>query len=193
MRVLFRVSVEESDKHKHYWATRSHISETTIEKILSSKILIVPWENRSDAGETFPAGTSDFYWALTKTLGEGAIAIAAEPDSYKELSLHADHVRWPTLVIAGTFVIEILTGVISDQISYLIQQPDPPKILEMTLIVENASGKCISINYSGPPLRALDTLVSEAAACLPKDAHEIPSEINTDDVQHDVPNENDDN
>lgn len=184
---LLYISVEESAKTRHYWASRPSLHESTISKILSSEVLIVPWENRSGTGDTFPQGTSDFTHRLSKTLGQGMVAFAIEQADYQELSLRADHVRWPTIAITS-IVFGVIAGVIANEITALIRQPKPPEILEMELIVENASGLCISIDYQGPPLRALETIVAEAKNCFPEDIEYEPAVEATvnDDGKHDA-------
>ncbi len=165
---LLNISVAESAKTRHYWANRPSLSETTISKILSAEVLIVPWENRSGTDDTFPTGTSEFTHRLSKTLGQDMVAFAIESANYQELSLRSNHVRWPTLAIT-TIIFGVIAGVIANEITSLISQPKTTEILEMELIVENASGKCISIGYQGPPLRALETIVAEAKSCFPEE------------------------
>ncbi|MCY4382891.1 MAG: hypothetical protein OXE44_07050 [Nitrospinae bacterium] len=183
---LLSISVEESAKTRHYWASRPSLQESTIRKILSSEVLIVPWENRSGTGDTFPEGTSDFTHRLSKTLGQGKVALAIEQADYQELSLHADRVYWPTMAIAS-IMFGVFAGVIANEITALIRQPKPPETLEMKLIVENASGVCISIDYQGPPLRALETIVAEAKTCFPEEIEYEPElEAMVDDDKHDA-------
>ena len=167
-KTLIRISVEETSKTRHYWAGRPSIDETTTKEILSSDVIIVPWENRSGTGDTFPQGTTNFYRRISKGLGSHMVAFAVERDSYQELSLHADHIRWPTVAVT-TVAFGIFANVISNEITRLLHQPKPPETLEMELIVENSSGVCISIQYLGPPSRALDTIVTEAKMCFPQE------------------------
>lgn len=167
-KTLMRISVEETTKTRHYWACRPSINENTAKKILTSDVLIVPWENRSGTGDTFPQGTTTFYRRISKELGSSMIVFAVERENYQELSLHADHIRWPTVAVT-TVVFGIVASVIANEITRLIHQPKPPETMEMELIVENSSGVCISIQYSGPPSRALDTIVTEARMCFPKE------------------------
>lgn len=163
------ISVEETTRTRHYWASRPAISESTIEKILSSEILIVPWENRSGAGDTFPAGTTEFVRRISKGLETYSLTIAVEPSAYRELSLHADHVRWPTIAVT-TVAFGIVASVLGNEITALLNQPEVPQTIEMELIVERSSEECVSIKYLGPPSRALDTLIAESKACFPQNA-----------------------
>ena len=167
-KTLIRISVEETSKTRHYWAGRPSINESTTKEILSSDVLIVPWEDRSGTGDTFPQGTTNFYRLISKGLGSNMVAFAVERDNYQELSLHADHIRWPTVAVT-TVVFGIVASVIANEITRLIHQPKPPGTMEMELIVENSSGVCISIQYLDPPSRALDTIVTEAKMCFPKE------------------------
>ena len=167
-KTLLRISVEETTKTRHYWASRSSISESTTREILASDILIVPWENRSRTGDTFPQGTTNFSRRISKGVGSNNVAFAVDRENYQELSLHADHIRWPTMAVT-TVVFGIVASVVANEITDLISQPKPPETLEMELIVENASGVCVAIQYSGPPSRALDTIVTEAKMCFPKE------------------------
>ena len=171
-KTFIRISVEETSKTRHYWASRPSIDESTTKEILSADVLIVPCENRSGTGDTFPQGTTTFSRRLSKGLGLNMVAFAVERDSYQELSLHADHIRWPTVAVT-TVAFGIFASVVANEIDRLMHQPKPPETLEMELIVENSSGVCISIQYLGPPSRALETFVTEASKCFPR---EIESE-----------------
>lgn len=164
---LLVVSVRESTKTRHYWASRPALQENTVKQILSSDILIVPHEDPEGTRDTFPAGTADFTRRLSRALGR--VAFATEPADYQELSLRADHVRWPTIAIAASIVCSVVGGVLANEITALIRQPEPVATLETKLIIENASGKCISIDYQGPPSRALETIIAQAKACFPDD------------------------
>ena len=170
---ILTISVAESSKTRHYWANRSCIQEVTRKNILRSEVLIVPWENRLGSGDTFPAGTTDFARRLSEAFGVDMVTFAIEQADYQELSLRADHLRWPTVAIK-TLIFSVFAGVIANEITALIHQPKPPETLEMKLIVENTSGVCISIEYQGKPLRALETLVSEAKACFPDEIEYVP-------------------
>ena len=164
---ILNVLVEESTKSRHYWASRPSLQDDTVKQILSSDILIVPHEDPEGIGDTFPAGTADFIRSLSRALGP--VAFATEPAQYQELSLRADHVRWPTIAIAASIVCSVVGGVLANEITTLLRQPKPAETLETKLIIENASGKCISISYQGPPSQALETIIAQATACFPED------------------------
>lgn len=176
---IVSITVEQTTRTMHYWATRPLIQKHTTDKMLLSEVLLVPWESRlgdKEKRDIFPAGTSDFYRRFSKSFEMGMVALATEPENYQELSLRADHIRWPTMAMKA-IAFGVVAGVIGNEITNLIHQPDSPKTLEMALIVENSSGICISIKYEGPPLRALDMIVREVRTCFPDEInHSITEE-----------------
>jgi len=110
-------------------------------------------------------------------LSDQHFEIAVDRENYVELALHADHERWPTMVVSTIFL-GVLSSVLGSYIYDMMQKPAPPKTLEMKLIVENKDGKCISIDYTGPPLDALDSVVAQAENCFPSEigSPPVPSE-----------------
>ena len=175
-RTRLRISVEDTMKTRHYWATRPGIDDETVEKLLSSEILIVPWENRSGVTDTFPQGTTEFVRRISKGCKQFPIAMAIEPRNYQELSLHSNHVRWPRMVVT-TIALGVISSVLGNEISALLNQPNPPQTIDMELIVEKSGRECVAIRYEGPPLRAIETLVEEAKACFPEDIDLAPPEL----------------
>jgi len=166
-RTYFRVDVSETERDRDYWARREGISAETAAAIRSAEIVIVPWEDRGKAGLTFPSGTAEFYRSLVERLNNDAVAIAIDRTEYAELSLHANEMRWPTLIVS-TVLLTALGNILSDQVERAISRPAPPTTIEMRVIVENERGRCISVDYKGPPERLVETLIVETERCLPQ-------------------------
>jgi len=165
-RTYFRVDVSETEQDRNYWASRARLSAETIAGIRDAEVVLIPWENRGAEGLTFPTGTTEFYQALVKAMSQAKAAIAVDPEPYAELSLHADETRWPTLFVSTVFF-GALANLLSGQIDKAMSSATPPATIELHVIVEKDHGKCISIDYKGPPDRLVDTLVAEAEHCLP--------------------------
>jgi hypothetical protein len=60
----------------------------------------------------------------------------------------------------------ILTTVIANEIQKLLDEPSSS--IEMQVIVDPQHGKCISVQYKGPPSDALVTITREIEKCLPQ-------------------------
>lgn len=177
-RTFFRVDVSETERDRNYWATHANLSEAGVASLRSAEILLVPWKDRGTSGLSFPTGTADLFRALSRKLGEGKVVIAAEPSQYFELALHANEHRWPTIIVSTVFL-GALANVLGDEIEKLISAPAPPTAIELTVAIEGENGKCISIDYKGPPSRLIETLLQESARCLPPGKPEAPSKETT--------------
>ena len=175
IKTLMRISVEESSKTRHYWASRPSINANTTREILTSDVLIVPWENRSGTGDTFPQGTTTFYRRISKELGSSMVVFAVERENYQELSLHADHIRWPTVAVT-TVAFGIVAGVIANEITRLIKDPNRQRQWKWNLLWKIHLAFAFSIQYLGPPSRALDTIVTEAKMCFPREIEDDSKE-----------------
>jgi hypothetical protein len=159
------VNVVDTDQDRNFWASGNGLSSLTVADIRAADILLVPWENRAGADLSFPNGTTEFYQLLSGALGEKRIDIAVEKESYRELALHANEVRWPS-ILASAVLLPALGNVLADQVERLVNAPSPTTSIEFSLTGENERGKCVSINYKGPPDRLVETLVEESGRCL---------------------------
>ncbi len=168
-RTHFRVEVSDTSKDRNYWASKLGLSVDTVAAIRASDIILTPWEDRAGAEvPSFPTGTGEFYRALQKGMLGGQLALASEPEAYRELALHANEARWPSIFVRW-IAVPILINLLSSQIFALMTEPVPPKTIELNLTIENTEGKCIVIAYKGEPSRLIETLVNEAKRCFPQE------------------------
>lgn len=176
-RTLYSVDVKESDRGREYWAARPWIG-AALEGVRTAPILVVPWEDmRENLPVAFPQGTDAFVKRL-RARGEFDFAIAATPEVYAEISLHSKVWRFPTLLVTH-LLLPALAGALGDEIHDVIQKGSSNDTVELRVIVEGDHGKAISIEYKGPPSRAVDTLTTEAGRHLPaitRKASELPPE-----------------
>lgn len=164
-RTLFDVTVKETSQNREYWAGREWIAEAE-SRVRTAKILVLPWEDfREGYPVMFPQGTSDFVKRLRAAGAE--VELAATPEIYREIALHAHSWRFPTILV-GAFLLPTLANVLGAEIHDIIAKGSPSDTIEMKVIIESDHGKCISIEYKGTPSRALDTLTQEAARCFPE-------------------------
>lgn len=166
-RTFYRVDVSETEHDRNYWAVKMADSPELVAQIRSADLLFVPWENRGKEGSIgFPSGTAEFYQTISKQLAPGNAVLASTPDGYCEIVLHANEVRWPTLFVS-TVLLTALGNILSTEIEKLISSPAPPTTVEVQVVVEGDRGKCISVQYKGPPGRLVETLMTETERCLP--------------------------
>lgn len=164
-RSFLQITVKECDHGRHYWAEKSWIGAAEME-VRNSAIVVVPWENISEqVPQAFPSGTDDFIRRL-RAAAQLQVAIAATPETYQELALHAKAWRWPT-ILATTFALPMLVNFLSSELHDLIHKASPTDVVEMRIIVEGDHGKSISFEYKGPPNRAMDTFSREIDQHLP--------------------------
>lgn len=166
---LLRIEVKETSQSVFHWASLASISEDTKAQILGADVLLVPSDFKRDAltEPTFPSGTTTFFRDLKTSLNQGGlnIAIAIDPDDYIELDLHSDKARLAKAVVklgALPLFLGVLSGLITTQISSV----KPPTSVEMTLVVDNEKGKCISISYVGPPADLIPEFKRAVEKCL---------------------------
>jgi hypothetical protein len=164
-RTYFSVNVAETDQNRGYWASRAGLAPSTVAKIRAADILLVPWEGRAGVDLSFPNGTTEFFALLSSGLDGKKIAVAIEPEGYRELALHANEVRWPSILVTSV-LLPTLSTVLAGEIERLIKSPSPTTSIELAVNVENESGRCVSINYKGEPDRLIETLVQETNRCF---------------------------
>lgn len=179
--IVFSVKVSETSRDRDYWATRAWASERTRDNIRSADVLILPWENfRDNKPALFPQGTPKITRALCSDLRDKKIALGIDDKYYEEITLHADHIRWPTILVTS-LLLPALASVIGNRIDralpgYSEEKTEErnqsklaaaDKIIELEVIVEGKRGHCISIKYEGPVNKVVDTVLAQATSCLP--------------------------
>lgn len=162
----FKLIVSDATENLHYWASNEKLSEETRHKIMRADIVIVPWDYQRERGPTFPDGTTELFKALQKVAGQNAIAIASDPEGYHELALHSDERRWPTLLLTYA-AIPLAITLIGAQIDRAMHAPKPPATIEMSLTIDNQNGRCIKIDYKGPPKDLVKSFEAQIANCFP--------------------------
>lgn len=162
-KTYLEISVAETERDRNYWAEKPWISEV----IKEADILLLPWENFREGHEiVFPSGSSDFFKSFE---GQNSIqiAIASDPDTYCELALHSKKWRWP-IILVSCLALPTLSNVLSDQINQRMQAAPAEDLVELDVIVERPTGKCIEVKYTGPRDGAVERIMSEAAKCIPE-------------------------
>ena len=173
---LFALAVRTTNKDRNYWATRDGLSSSTVEKIRSADYVFVPFKQEDGFHNAFPDGTADFIRIIRKFAGESAVAIATEENNYTEIAEHAHKIRLPSILVSA-FVFPILANFISSEIEKRWSQVLERPLVEISLIVQNEHGNCISLKYEGPTDRLIETLTREVDRCFgaksepPKNAH----------------------
>lgn len=164
-RTLLSLEVLESDKGKEYWASRSWLSPETAARVRSACFVVVPWENfRNDSPILFPLGTTDFV-AILNTSELAPVVIAVDQDSYREIALHANEWRLPT-ILCTTVLLPVFLNVLSNHVDRWLFSHQNISIVEEELIVDDENGRCFSIRYKGPPEDLITTFHAQAEACL---------------------------
>jgi hypothetical protein len=164
-RTLFHVEVKESSQGRSYWLDRPWMQTQRL-AARDADILVVPWENfREGFPAVFPQGTSQFVVQLREATGS-TVAIAIDKDQYVEITLHSNVKRYATLLVT-LVALPTVASTIGNLLSHAIEGAKPDDTVELKLLVEDHGDKCISIEYKGPPGRAVETVVKEAERCLP--------------------------
>lgn len=166
-KTFFSVVVTDTHEDREYWATRSWVSSATQSGIRSAGVVFLP--SRTTGRENiplFPHGSPDIIREVSLELKEVTFEIGIDRDKYSEVVLHADHLRWPTMLVSHVFL-PILIGVLANHVDRYLTVQANDRVLEYELIVEGTHGHCISIKYKGPPSQLAETLVKQAEACLP--------------------------
>lgn len=178
---LLKLEVTETGKSREYWATRPWVTGETRTAVRSADILIVPWEDRgAEQTPSFPTGTAALVHQLAKLTG-ASVAVAIDRDGYTELALHANIKRLPMFFVTAV-ALPILTTVIANEIQKMLDDPTP-SVVELEVIIDPQHGKCISVQYKGPPGDALTTLTREVDKCLPPG----PKDVKPDHMQGKAP------
>jgi hypothetical protein len=165
-RTLFELSVKESGYNRAYWLKQPWL-EVRLDDVRAADVLVVPWENfRPEQPALFPLGSGDLVRSL-REMGALTFEFAIDEDQYGEILLHSKATRLPAMIVTS-LMLPALAGMLGNLMSDLVQNGGPKDAVEMRVIVEGDHGRCIAIDYRGPPSRAVDALVTEAERCLPK-------------------------
>ena len=165
-RTLFEISVKESDHGREYWLERPWLSDRRPE-VQRADILIVPWEDfRDNEPALFPQGAADFVRRLAE-YGSLSMELAIDEDRYHEILLHSKMHRVPTMLVT-LLALPALAGMLGNLMTDLVKGSGNSDQVKMKLIVEGAHGRCIALEYEGPPERLADTLIKEADRCFPE-------------------------
>lgn len=181
-RTLFHVEVKESNEGRSYWLDRPW-AQAQRSAMRDADILVIPWEDfREGFPALFPQGTAEFATRLRETTGS-SVAIAVDKDQYQEITLHSDVKRYATLLIT-LVTLPAIANAIGTMLADAIKGAKPGDSVELKLLIEDHGDKCISIEYKGPPDRAVDTVLREAERCLPAaepqpEIKKLPTEIPT--------------
>jgi hypothetical protein len=65
---------------------------------------VVPWEKRGATELSFPAGTTDFFRDLSRSLDDTNVTLAVDREQYLELALHGSERRWPSIFVSTVFL-----------------------------------------------------------------------------------------
>lgn len=162
-RTLLEVTVSETDEDRDFWATRPWARDS-VEGIRKAEIIVVPWVDvRKDAEVLFPQGTTDIVLALREAL---PIVVGVDSSAYAEVALYANIKRLPAIFVTSLMV-PALAGALGNILSDQVTGSQPAEFIEMRLIVESQGGPCISVEYKGPPGRAMDTVLDYIERCVP--------------------------
>ncbi len=181
-RKLFQLEVSETDKNREYWVSRPWVGGNS-QELRDADILLLPWENfREGHAALFPQGTPEFFRSLQAS-ADLRIAIAIDREKYEEIALHGRASRWPTILVS-TVLVPVVVGIITNRLDAIVSSEigisagaSTDDTIEMELVIEGDSGKCISIKYNGPPGRLIETLVAESLRCLPSSEKDKPKRV----------------
>lgn len=165
-RTLFEISIKESDKGREYWLSRPWLEDRrTI--VQQADVLIVPWENfRENEPALYPKGSSDFINDLSAT-GSLSMELAVDEEHYYEIMLHSKLDRFPTMLVT-LVALPALAGMLGNLMTNVATGGNESGQVKMKLIVEGEYGRCVSLDYEGPPTRLAETLLQESHRCFPE-------------------------
>lgn len=167
-KTLLQVTVLETGHDRDYWATRPYVGDQAA-AVRAADLIVAPWEDfREGQPVLFPESSTDLIAQLREVFGD-QLAVAVDTDGYAEIALYGKASRLPTLFV--TYVLlPALAGALGDTIHDRFAGAVPTATVEMRVVVESEHGRCISVEYKGPPDRALDTVIAEVDRCFPKAA-----------------------
>lgn len=158
------IDVAETEKDINFWAGRPYIPAELNGKLKGADLVVLPWEDfREGEAILFPSGTGDFYRALVEVFGE-QVVLAATQENYKEVALHANVMRWPTLFVKQA-LLPVLLGVLANEVDTATFHHD--QRVEMRIVIASHGQPCVQIEYKGPATDAVRTLSENAAKYCP--------------------------
>ena len=164
-RTLLQVTVLETGHDRDYWATRPYVGDQSA-AVRAADVIVAPWEDfREGQPVLFPESSTDLITQLREVFGD-QLAVAVDANGYAEIALYGKASRLPTLFVTA-LLLPALAGALGDVIHDRFAGEPPTATVEMRVVVEGDHGPCISVEYKGPPSRALDTVMSEVERCLP--------------------------
>lgn len=164
-RTLFEIRVKESDQNREYWVNKPWLQDRRAD-VRCADILVLPWVDFREEGETlFPLGTADIV-AMIAAATDLTVGVAVDRTGYKEILLHSKEHRFPTLLV-NSLILPAVAGVLSNLATDAIKGVQGPATVELRVIVEGDHGRCISVDYKGPPDRLSTELLDEVNRCLP--------------------------
>ena len=167
-KTLLQVTVLETGHGRDYWATRPYVGDQSA-ALRAADLIVAPWEDfREGQAVLFPESSTDLIAQLREVFGD-RMAVAADADGYAEIALYGKASRLPTLFVTA-LLLPALAGALGDTIHDRFADALPTATVEMRVVVEGDHGRCISVEYKGPPDRALDTILAEVNRCLPAPA-----------------------
>jgi hypothetical protein len=135
----------------------------------------VPWDfKREKADVTFPAGTADFFRQLQVGLQDVKVEIASDEDTYYEVDLHSDVLRY-TKVVVKQGLLPLFLGVLGSVIADELRKPRPINTVEISIVVDSEDGKCIQVDYKGSPGDVEKTISDFVTRCLPQKNADTPN------------------
>lgn len=165
-RTLFEVSIKESDKGREYWLSRPWLEDRR-STVQQADVLVVPWEDfRDDEPALYPKGASDFVNDLSST-GSLSMELAVDEDHYFEIMLHSKLDRLPTMLVT-LVALPALAGMLGNLMTNVVTGGNESGQVKMKVIVEGEYGRCVSLDYEGPPTRLAETLLQESYRCFPE-------------------------
>jgi hypothetical protein len=164
-KLILSIELSETERTRHYWLAKFHQKSVVAAADDEASILLAPWEQFRDGKDLFPQGTSDFFKFIQAKRPDVPVAIAVSEDEYREITLHGNEFRLPTALIKETLV-AVFVGLCAEYLMH--NQAHPTKdIVQLEVIVEGPSRKCISVKYKGPPGKLADRILEEIDRCLP--------------------------
>lgn len=168
-KTFFKIVVKESARDRDYWLRRERFAPLT-EGFRTADIVVVPWLDFRDEGvDVFPQGTTDFYRRL-QAQTDFSVFLAATEESYREIALHADLKRLPTIIL-NKLAYPAFAGAIGSLLAAAAVST-PTDSVSIDLILEGDNGTCIELSYEGPANESLRTLLEQAKRCLPDQGQE---------------------
>ena len=168
MDIFYKVEVRDTDKTRHYWADRKQLSEATKNMLSEADVFVLPWDHIEEGKEYYPDSTTEFFKGLISNNSGIQFSLVVDPHDYREISLHSKRIRWPTMHVM-TVSLGVLSSLLASQIEKHANERLDETILETSLIIEDADGKCIEFRYVGPPNELVTELLKNAARCFPKE------------------------